>query len=111
MVQFLRRLSKLLMIPPFGVFMYDLITQWTVHARFRQRPLEEWWKWLDEKTLDAYRPLAEKILTEPVFEKLLAWPAFFSLLLPPVLLYIVYWLLFRLRGGNRAGKITYKSPD
>jgi len=105
----LRSLSKILMIPPVGILLYDLIYGWFVMARIKLRTLQEVWTAFDRSSYNAARPFIESLLTPEGANKLLGWPAPLSLAILPIGLYVVYWVSFRLSGGKKAGAYTYRS--
>lgn len=106
----LRPISKILMLPPIGVFIYDLVKEWFVNNRFKIRSLEQWWKWLNDKSFDKGTAAIEKLLGAKYTDKLLEWPAPVSLVILPVILYVIYWVWFQFSGGHGKG-FKYKSHD
>lgn len=69
----LRSLSKILMIPPVGILLYDLIYGWFVMARIKLRTLQEVWTAFDRSSYNAARPFIESLLTPEGANKFLGW--------------------------------------
>lgn len=105
----LRSLSKILMIPPIGILLYDLVYGWFVMARIKLRTLQEVWTAFDRSSYNAARPIIDSILTPEAAKTFFGWPAPLSLVILPVCLYVIYWVSFRLSGGKKAGAYTYRS--
>lgn len=107
----LRPLSKILMLVPLGTLIYDLVKEWFVYNRIRVRSLEQWWTWLHNPSFSAGKEALHAALGGKWTEKLLSWPAPVSLAILPVILYVIYWIWFKVKGGNTTGAYTYKSHD
>lgn len=110
-MRILRPISKILMLPPLGVFIYDLVKEWFVNNRFKIRSLEQWWRWLHEKSFSKGSEALEKIVGVKFADKLLDWPAPVSLVILPVILYVIYWIYFQFSGGHGSKGYKYKSHD
>lgn len=106
----LRTASKVLMAPPILTLLYDLINGWFVRAEIKIRSFQDWWIFLDKASFEAVKPQMIKILSVKAVELLMKWPAPLTLLIPPVTLYILYRIIFALKGGHGAGYI-YRSHD
>lgn len=107
----LRTISRVLMVLPVFTLLYDLVKEWFVYNRVKIRSLEQWWTWLSKDFYDAGRPVVEKVLGSVWTQKLMALPAPVALLIAPALLYVIYWIWFKARGGNSTGAYTYRSHD
>lgn len=107
----LRTISKILFFFPLVTLIYDLVNEWFVHAVVKVRSLQEWWLWIDEKSLESARPFLNTVLSPAMITKILAMPAPLALLFPPVILYAIYWIWFQIKGGHGAGKIIFRSHD
>lgn len=110
-MRFLRTLSKILILIPIAMFLYDLIKEWFVDARFKIRTLEEWWRWIDSTSLSNGRPFLEKIFSPAFVSDMMATAGPLVMLVPPVVLYVIYRIIFAIRGGHGAGHITFRSHD
>src|SRR5262245_9785525 len=107
----LRPLSKFLMLLPIATLVYDLVKEWFVYNRLRIRSLEQGWTWLHAKSYEPSKHAIEAFLGKNWTDKIMAWPAPVSLLIPPIALYILYWIWFKFKGGHSTGAYTYKSKD
>jgi hypothetical protein len=106
---FLRGLSKFLMIFPVGTFLYDLTYQWFVKNRFMIRSLKEWWQEFSPDTFAAGRETMKGIFAN--WDKIADWHAPLVLLIPPAVLYLLYRIIFAIRGGQGGDGFKYKSRD
>lgn len=107
----LRTASQILLLPPLATLLYDLVKEWFVYNRVKVRSLEKFWTWLHDDSYDAMRPVFENVLGSNWTTKLMNMPAPLALLIPPVVLYVIYWIWFKIKGGNSTGAFTYKSHD
>ena len=107
----LRTLSKLLVIPPIVMLMYDLVHGWFVKARIKVRSLAEWWKDWSPDSFDPVKSFLRDAFSPKVADAFMNAPAPLSLLIFPLVLYVVYFIWFRLRGGHGSGAYIYKSHD
>lgn len=110
-MRFLRTLSKILIVLPLVTLVYDLVKEWFVNARIWVRSVQEWWNWMDSESLTAAKPFLNKLLTPEGVTKLMQWPMPFALLIPPVVLYLIYWVWFKIKGGHGAGRMIFRSHD
>lgn len=110
MMDFLRGFSKFLLIFPAIAFCYDLIYGWFVKNNVEFRSLKIWWQALSKDTYPAGREFLRGIFES--WDKWADKPACLVLLVPPVALYVLYRLIFAIRGGQGgAGGFKYKSRD
>ena len=107
----LRTTSKVLLLPPVAALLYDLVKGWFVDNNVKIRSLEKFWMWFYQKSYDGARPLMEAVLGTNWTQKLMALPAPVALLIPPIICYVIYWIIFTVKGGKSAGGFTYKSHD
>jgi len=108
-MMFLRGFSKFLLIFPAITFFYDLINGFFVKNKVEFRSLKIWWQAIDKESYPAGREFLRG-----VFESWDKWadkPAYLVLLVPPVVLYLIYRLIFAIRGGRGGDGFNYKSPD
>ena len=106
---FLRTLSKILMIFPVVTFFYDLIYQWFVKNRFHIRSLKDWWQAVHKESYADGREALRQVFEN--WDKIADQPGPLVLLVPPVVLYLLYRIIFAIRGGRGGGGFTYKSHD
>lgn len=107
---FLRGFSKFLFAFPVIVLVYDLVEGWFVKNRFKIRSFKEWWVWLDKKSYDDTVPALRGMMS--FWDELADWSAPLVLLIPPVTLYLLYRIIFALRGGQGGrGGFVYRSRD
>lgn len=102
-------ISLLLFIPPVVTALYDLIYGWFVQARFELRTLQQWWNALHPGSLDMARDFLSGATSAHFTDKIFSWPACADLAVPPVVLYVLYLLIFRLKGGDGGSNYKFKS--
>lgn len=107
----LRTISKVLILVPIAMLVYDLVNEWFVNARFKIQSLQEWLELLSPDRARDVRDLLGLMIDGPVVDKVMQAPGPLMVAVVPVSIYAVYWILFKLRGGRRAGKFTFKSHD
>ncbi len=110
-MQFLRTLSKILILIPIAMLCYDLVDQWFVHARLYIQNLQEWLTMMDPTWTGKVRPVLQQVFSGEKAEKILHAPGPLVMAVPPVVIYIFYRIVFMIRGGQSGGTITYKSHD
>ena len=96
----IRILSKLWLLIPIGMLIYDLVKGWFVDAEVKVRSLREWWMWLDAESLSAARSGLVKIIATPHVDKMLDMPGALVLLVPSVVLYAIYRLCRAIFGAD-----------
>jgi hypothetical protein len=104
----LRALSKILILIPIVMLAYDAVKGWFVDAHVRIRPLQEWWRWVDAGSLASARPALAKVMDAHHIDSLLQAPGPVVMLIPPVVLYVLYRVIFAVRGERTGG---YRSRD
>lgn len=108
-MMFLRGFSKFLLIFPAITFFYDLINGYFVKNKVEFRALKVWWQAIDKESYPAGREFLRGIFDS--WDKWADKPAYLVLLVPPVVLYLLYRILFAIRGGRGGDGFNYKSPD
>lgn len=110
MMDFLRGFSKFLLIFPAITFFYDLINGWFVNNKVEFRSLKVWWQAVSKDTYPAGREFLRGFIES--WDKWADKPAYLILLVPPIVLYVLYRIIFAIRGGQGAdGGFKYKSRD
>lgn len=109
-MSFLRTTSKILMAPPIITLIYDLVNGWFVEATLKVRSFQDWWIFLHKASFESAKPALINLFSVKTVELLMRLPAPVTLLIPPVVLYILYRIIFLLKGGHGAGYI-YRSHD
>ncbi len=100
----LQALSKVLMIPPALMLIYDLCYFWFVKNMFKLQSTKEWiTKISPGLAADAHTVFMKMGTLGPKIESA---PACFAFFVPALGLYLLYRLLFLLQGGKAGG---YKS--
>jgi hypothetical protein len=108
-MMFLRGLSKVLVIFPVITFLFDLINGFFVKNKVEFRSLKVWWQAISQDSYPAGREFLRGIFEN--WDKWADKPACLVLLVPPVVCYVIYRLIFAIRGGRGGGGFNYKSPD
>lgn len=105
----LRGISKFLVLFPVLAFLYDLIWGWMVHNKVEFRSLKIWCESLFP---DVYA-VADEFLAGLFagWKDMADMPACLVLWIPPAVLYLLYRIIFALRGGRGSGGFKYKSHD
>ncbi len=106
---FMRGFSKFLMIFPTITFFYDLINGYFVKNKVQFDSLKVWWLAVSKDTYPAGREFLRSIFES--WDKWADKPACLILLIPPVTLYLLYRIIFAIRGGRGGDGFNYKSPD
>lgn len=110
-MKFLRSLSKILVMFPLGFFLYDIIYFWFVKAKVKVRNVQELWTDIDKVGLVKAQHIFELFLTPKQWTSFSHWPAPLAMLIIPVVLYLIYRLMFLLSGGAGSDAYRYKSRD
>lgn len=110
-MQALRTLSKILILIPIAMLIYDLVDQWFVHARVYIQTFQEWLNTMDSSWPGKVRPILQQTFSSEKAEKIMKAPGPLVMAVPPVVIYIFYRIVFMIRGGQSGGTITYKSHD
>jgi hypothetical protein len=110
-MRFLRPLSKILILIPIVMLIYDLVKEWFVNARLYVRSLQEWTIWIDPEWLDPLRNAFKAVFSSNAAQAIMDAPAPLVLIVPPIILYLIYRIIFSIRGGHGAGRITFRSHD
>ena len=103
-----KKLSQVLALIPLALVLYDLVYFWFIDARVYVRTFGELWHDMSPETL----PVAEQWFVSRVSAGLwdmattTAAPLVF--LVPPLVLYVIYRVLFAINGGSGDG-YRYKS--
>ena len=106
---FLRGFSKFLMIFPVITFFYDLINGWFVKNNIEFRSLKVWWQAVHQESFVSGRDMMRGIFDN--WDRIADKPACLILLIPPVGLYLLYRIIFAIRGGRGGDGFNYKSRD
>lgn len=107
----LRTISKILILIPVAMLIYDLVNEWFVNARFKIQTFQEWLTMMDASWTPAVRTHLKGFLGGVQTEQVMQAPGPLVLAVLPVVLYLIYWIWFKANGGQRAGKFTFKSHD
>lgn len=110
-MKILRPISKIMMVLLLCLTIYDYSVEWFLRARIKIRNLQEFWGDVHGSSLSSGKAMLSDIFGSAVMGKLMTLPAPLALLPIPVFLYAVYWIIFKLRGGNDTGAMKYKSHD
>ena len=108
MIQNLRLISKILILLPIGLLVWDLVVGWFVYADLNIRDFESVWKSMFPESLEAFK--SADISKSVLGKKALSSPGPVTLLFPPVIIYVIYRILFVLNKGH-GSKFRYKSRD
>ncbi len=112
MLNGLRQTSKILILIPIGVLLYDLVKGWFVDNNVEIRSFEKWSIWFFSRpTYNSIKEVLDVVLGHKWSGAFVQWPAPLALAVIPVLMYVIYWIGFKLKGGNTTGGYTYKSRD
>ena len=106
-----RNFSKLLMLIPLAMLIYDLVDQWFVHNMLYLRTFHEWLMWVDPTWAGIVRPFLAIFVAPNMVEKIMTAPGALVMFIPPFVMYILYRIIFALRGGQTAGTMTFRSHD
>jgi hypothetical protein len=104
----LRSLGKLLSVLALGLALYDVCYHWFIQNRFHIRSLKEFWKDVDKKSYESLLPELRHLFSG--WDRMASWPLPLILLSVAALLYVLFRLMFAIRGG-RGGAYKYNSPD
>ena len=104
-MDFLNKLSKVLLVPGVILFLWDLVEGWFLKNTFDLRTFKEWGiKATSVTTWNDMHNLLGKL--GPFGSKIEAAPAFAVFLIPAAVIYVIYRILFILVGEKTGG---YKS--
>ena len=105
-MEFFKKLSLILLVPPVLLLCYDLIYNWFVKNMFELEKLKFWWNKLSPNSLGPAKSILAAISSTTTAEKIFNMPAPIVLFAPPLFFYVVYRIIFLLQGGKQGG---YKS--
>lgn len=108
---FLRKLSKILILTPIAMLIHDIVKEWFVNARFKIQDFKEWLAFFDESWPSSVRPVLQQLTSGSFAESIMTAPGPLVMAVPPVILYVIYRIIFALQGGQRGGTFTFKSHD
>lgn len=108
-MQFFRTTSKVLAVIAAGLALFDVCYFWITKSDFYIRPIPELWKDVHKASFDKARPYLENFI--PQWDMVASLPAPVVLLGISVVLYILFRIIFMIRGGRGGGGYKYKSPD
>lgn len=103
-----RSLSKILAALAGIIAVYDLVYFWFLRNKVHIRSVRELWTDLHKDSYESALPVLETVFSS--WDKMAGWPAPVLLLVVSAVLYVIFRILFALRGG-RGGRFKYKSPD
>lgn len=104
MMEFFQAASKILMIPSFVMFIYDLCYFWFVKNMVKLQTTKEWINKIAPGLYSDFHSLMLKI--GPTGGKIEALPGCVMFFAPALTFYLIYRLIFVLQGGKAGG---YKS--
>lgn len=109
MLLFMRTFSKILAALAAGIALYDICYHWFIKNKFHIRPFKDLWTDIHKASYTDMLPHLKSVFAN--WEKIAAWPGPVVILIPAVVIYLLFRIIFAIRGGRGGDGFNYKSPD
>lgn len=108
MMDAFKKISQILALIPLALVLYDLVYFWFIEARIHIRSVEELWRDMSPLTLPSAKEWFVSYISGEFWDMISTTVAPLVLLVPPIVLYIIYRVMFAVNGGSGSG-YRYKS--
>lgn len=106
---FIRLLSRIFVALAAGITLWDTIYSVFIKNKFKLRSFKELWMDIDKPSYADFASIMKSFISN--WDKVADWAAPLVLLIPAVIFYVIFKLVFILRGGRGGDGFNYKSAD
>lgn len=108
-MMFLRTISKVFAFLAVAVALYDVCYHFFLKNKFHIRPLKDLWTDIHKASYTDALPHLKSVFAN--WDKIAGWPAPAVFLGIAIIFYLLFKLIFAIRGGRGGDGFNYKSPD
>jgi hypothetical protein len=105
----LKSLSQILVLIPIAMLLFDLVHGWFVLATLKVDSFSKWLKWASPEFVPKVKPLLLHVMSAKNAEAVMNAPGPVIMFVPPLVIYILYRVIFAIKGGTGGGNFKYNS--